>query len=86
MARRRKIKYVLQKHHIKYEPEITVVVTKGEHKILSLMQWYCRKKVSKGFIQALKYFIRENEARARDFTADYERSKRTKTCGRRHRN
>ena len=52
----------IQTHHISYDPPKTVVVYKGEHKILSLMQWYERKSVSKGFIASLKHFIREHEA------------------------
>jgi hypothetical protein len=54
----------VQTHHISYSPEIMVKVFRGEHGILSRMQWYCRKKVSKGFIEALKRFIKERESEA----------------------
>jgi len=65
-------KSVIQVHHIQYEnkdhrqPEITVKITKGEHKILTLMQWYLKKKVSKGFIKAIKVWLAMNEDRAVD--------------------
>lgn len=59
---------VIQKHHIKYKEkdgeDWIVPIFKGEHQILTKIQWYCRKKTSLGFITALRYFIdkRENEA------------------------
>ena len=59
--RRRSRKSIVQGHHISYDPEVKVDVFKGEHSILSRMQWYCRKKVSKGFIEALKDFIKKRE-------------------------
>jgi hypothetical protein len=49
---------------VSYAPEVTVIIFRGEHEILSKMQWYCRKKVSKGFIEALKDFLKKNEAKA----------------------
>jgi hypothetical protein len=55
---------IIQRHHITYDPEYVVYVTKGEHKILTLMQWYCRKTVSDGFILALQKFLIENSNRA----------------------
>jgi hypothetical protein len=58
-------KRVIQTHHISYgDPEITVKVTRGEHRILSMIQWYCKKFVSKGFIRALRIFIVSNKDRA----------------------
>jgi hypothetical protein len=62
--RKRSRKVVIQKHHVTYSPEVTVIIFRGEHEVLSKMQWYCRKKVSKGFIEALKDFIKKNEAKA----------------------
>lgn len=56
----------IQEHHIRYEPEETVTIYKGEHKILTLMQWYEKNSVSKGFIRALKKWIRQNESRAEE--------------------
>ena len=61
-------KKVVQQHHIAYEPEIVVYVRKGEHLILTRMQWYCRKTVSKGFIQALKVFVANHENIAVDLS------------------
>jgi len=61
--RKRSRKIVIQEHHIKYEaPEIKVRIYKGEHWLISLLSR--RKKVSKGFIRALKIWIQENEAKA----------------------
>ena len=58
-------KRIVQRHHISYEkPVITVKVTKAEHHVLSLMTWYCKKFVSKGFIRALRIFIKTNKDRA----------------------
>ena len=48
---------VIQTHHISRDPEETVRVFKGEHRILTLTQAYTRRKTSKGFIKALKVFI-----------------------------
>ena len=56
----------VQKHHISYDPPETVTVFQGEHYILSLIDRYERKSVSKGFIEALKKWIKENEKRAID--------------------
>lgn len=55
-------KIVIQQHHVSYEPEVKVTVYKGEHMILTRLSW--RKRVSKGFIVALKKWIEENEATA----------------------
>ena len=59
---------VIQGHHIIYDnkegQEVVVPVFKGEHKICTLMQWYTKGHVSKGFIKALKVFIVLNEDRA----------------------
>lgn len=55
---------VVQTHHISYIPEITVRVYKGEHFCLTLMGR--RKRISKGFIVALKDFILKNEQNAEE--------------------
>jgi len=59
---------VAQNHHIQYAhpehksmKEITVRVYKGEHLILSKIQMFTKKTVSKGFIRALKVFIAQHE-------------------------
>jgi len=59
-----------------YKPEVKVTVFKGEHKILSELNWYCRKSVSKGLITALKQWIKENEARAVDLVAPEKKKRR----------
>ena len=53
-----------QKHHISYDPEITVIIYKGEHAILTKIGWYEKNTVSKGFIRSLKSWIALNEDRA----------------------
>ena len=53
---------IIQGHHI--HPDKTVLVFKGEHKILTLIQWYCKKSISKGFLKALWWVIRDNSKRA----------------------
>lgn len=50
-------KPVIQEHHITYEPERTVLIYKGEHYILTQLQW--RKYISKGLIESLKQFIKD---------------------------
>ena len=50
-------KPIIQEHHITYEPERTVLIYKGEHYILTLLQW--RRYISKGFIRALEQFIKD---------------------------
>ena len=61
---------IIQGHHIIYgsekhpEQEVKEPVFKGEHLILTRIQWYTKNHVSKGFIKALKVFIALNEDRA----------------------
>jgi len=62
--RRKTPKPVIQIHHITYTPERTVTIWKGEHWILTRMQW--RKRVSKGFIEAIEQIIIENKEKAFD--------------------
>jgi hypothetical protein len=62
--RKRSTKVVIQEHHITYNPEWTVIIYKGEHYLLSQLQW--RKRFSKGFITSLKDFIRIHEPTAFD--------------------
>lgn len=50
-------KPVIQEHHISYEPERTVLIYKGEHYILTLLQW--RRYISKGLIESLKQFVKD---------------------------
>jgi len=61
--RKRSRKIVIQRHHITYDPPWVVTIYKGEHYILTLLQRRT-KHVSKGFITALKQWIKENEAKA----------------------
>ena len=60
--RRRCNHTVTQCHHITYDPPWTVQIFKGEHYVLSLIQW--RKKFSKGFMTSLKYFLEVHEKEA----------------------
>ena len=53
-----------QVHHIKYEPEETVKIFQGEHEILTKIQWYNKKSVSKGFLRALRLYIKESKDKA----------------------
>lgn len=55
-----------QNHHISYDPEVIVRIYKGEHEILSKLNWYEKNTVSKGFIRALKSWIALNEHRAEE--------------------
>ena len=70
----------INKHHIVYgsekhpEQEIIVPIYKGEHKILTLIQWYEKASVSIGFIKALKMFIFLNEDRADDLDCSEDRA------------
>ena len=57
---------VIQRHHISYEPEVTVDIYKSEHLILTRMQWYCKKRLSTGFLRALGQFIVDNLERAEE--------------------
>jgi hypothetical protein len=50
-------KKVIQQHHISYNPSIRVTLWKGEHYILTQIQW--RKEYSRGFIEALERFVKE---------------------------
>lgn len=60
--RRKTNRTVIQDHHVSYDPEWIETVWRGEHFILSQIQW--RKRYSKGFINSLKEFIRVNESLA----------------------
>ena len=46
----------INRHQISYDPEVVVMVFKGEHKIATLMQWYDKKTCSTGFIQVIDDF------------------------------
>lgn len=62
----------INNHHIAYgseahpEQEIVVPIFAGEHKILTLISWYEKESVSKGFIKALKHWIFMNEDRSEE--------------------
>jgi hypothetical protein len=62
--RRKSGKVIIQNHHVSYDPEVTVKVYKGEHMILTRLTW--RKKISKGFINALERWMKENRLAAVD--------------------
>lgn len=55
---------VINRHHISYNPEITVDIFEGEHQVIGLMDRYSKKTVSRGFIRCLKLFIEEKEKEA----------------------
>jgi hypothetical protein len=57
---------VVQGHHISYDPEVVVNIRKCEHLVLTRINWYCKKQVSRGFITALKVFVALNEDRAKE--------------------
>lgn len=66
-------KRVIQLHHIIYshpnhstQKDVIVKIYKGEHSLLSRLDWYTRKSVSAGFIKALKVWLALNEDRARE--------------------
>jgi hypothetical protein len=59
---KRKHSAVIQEHHISYNPEVKVTIYKGEHWLLTWMNR--RRRISKGFIQALKQWILEHEKEA----------------------
>jgi len=60
----------IQTHHISYYPEVTVQVFKKEHWILTQINRF--NPVSKGFLEALRYYIEENKDRAIDLNKIYE--------------
>ena len=65
MSKRKKS--VIQRHHIVYAdegkgPEVVVLVYQGEHWAITQLQR--RRKISKGFIEALEYWIDENRDKA----------------------
>lgn len=59
---------IIQAHHPdkKNRPEWTENITKGEHAILSRIQWFCRKRISKGFLSCLYDICVTNMDRAID--------------------
>jgi len=64
-----KRKTVIQTHHITYDPPWIVTIWKGEHWLLTMLSR--RKKVSKGFVVALKEWLRVNEGNAINLTDKY---------------
>ncbi len=50
------------------QKDVTTKIFKGEHKILSMISWFERESVSKGFIKCLKYWIILNEDRAEELS------------------
>jgi hypothetical protein len=73
---------IVQEHHILYKErdgkDKTVFVWKGEHQILTLLNLYTRVRVSKGFIQALRFWLKNNGSRGIDIKPKYKKSKRRK--------
>lgn len=65
MTTRRK---TVQKHHISYEPEVVVAVYKGEHWILTQLQR--RKRISRGFVKAIKAWLALHEDEAKELDTD----------------
>jgi len=59
-------KNVVQCHHVSYDPEVIVRVRKCEHLLLTRLQWYCKRQVSKGFLTALEVFVALNRDRAKE--------------------
>jgi hypothetical protein len=56
----------VHKHHFSYDPEIIIKVYAGEHQILTLINRYSKRTVSRGFIRNLKAWIALNEYRAEE--------------------
>ena len=54
----------VQRHHISYEPEITVNIFQGEHELITKMERYSKRTVSTGFLRCLRRFIKENKHKA----------------------
>ena len=78
-AYRKKKGLVIQRHHLKYQRKDegektgeTVLLYKGEHWAISLMQR--RKHISKGFLRALEYWIRQVESSAVELRYDTKSS------------
>jgi len=63
----------MQRHHITYDPERTVIIYKGEHWLLTRLQW--RKYISKGFIEALQQFIQDKQETAVSLDEEYYENK-----------
>ncbi len=58
-------KQEIQKHHISYDPEITVNIYKGEHWAITCMNRR-KKNMSKGFLRCLQKYIDEHKDMAVD--------------------
>ena len=59
---RMRAKDIIQRHHLSYEPEITGLVRRTEHHLLSTLQ---RMSVpTKGFLKSLKFYILQWEGKA----------------------
>ena len=58
-------KPIIQNHHISYEPEVVVRVTKGQHRVLT---WLGREKnnISVGLVIALETWLAQNRHKARE--------------------
>ncbi len=54
----------IQRHHIRYQPEWTVPIYKGEHECLTKLNLYSKKDLSQGLVTALLQFVLDNYARA----------------------
>ena len=59
MAKR---KTVIQRHHLSYDPEVTVILYKGEHMILTWLNR--RKRISQGIIVALDTWLAQHRYNA----------------------
>ena len=58
-------KQVIQKHHICYDPEITVKIYKGEHWAITILNRR-KKNMSVGFLRCLQEYIDSHKDMAVD--------------------
>jgi|GEM_PF-2802708 len=78
------MKPVIQKHHLIYEnkehkqEEVTELLFKGEHYVITQLQR--RKKISKGFIKSLEFWLLLNKDNAINIKEeDYNKRTKKKT-------
>ena len=57
-------KKIIQKHHISYDPEIAVYMSRGEHWLMTQLNRY--KHISTGFVIALRVWLALNEHNAKE--------------------
>jgi hypothetical protein len=59
MKKKKKKKLIIQRHHLSYDPEITVTIRRNEHWLITLLQRF--SSLSSGAKKAIRYELKRKK-------------------------